>query len=74
MKDVVLYLVLTQGGLDEFGLPNVFPISLEKEHGAREYVPPKYAKRAIVSLEELLAYIESKIKNEESDPEDTVLN
>jgi hypothetical protein len=57
----------------EFGLPDVFPISLEKEHGSREYIPPKYAKRAIISLEELLSYIEMKVENEGDGEEDDLL-
>ncbi len=42
--------------------PNVagcHPISIEKEHGNREYVPRRYAKFALEGLERLLDHIES---------------
>ncbi len=41
-----------------FNVNGVAPISLEKEHGSREFVPPKYAKLALGNLEELANYIE----------------
>jgi hypothetical protein len=41
-----------------FGVEGVGPISLEKEHGSREYVPPRYAKIVIAGIEALLVYIE----------------
>jgi hypothetical protein len=41
-----------------FGVEGVGPISLEKEHGSREYLPPRYAKIAIAGIEALLAHIE----------------
>ncbi|HEY7097555.1 MAG TPA: hypothetical protein VH437_12580 [Terriglobales bacterium] len=41
-----------------FGVEGVGPITLEKEHGSREYLPPYYAKGVIQRIEGLLAYIE----------------
>jgi hypothetical protein len=42
-------------------VPECHPISLEKEHGNREYVPRRYAKFALEGLERLLDHIESTI-------------
>jgi hypothetical protein len=41
-----------------FGVEGVGPITVEKEHGSREYLPPHYAKGVIARIETLLAYIE----------------
>lgn len=41
-----------------FGVEGIGPISLEREHGSREYLPPRYAKIVIAGVEALLAYIE----------------
>jgi hypothetical protein len=41
-----------------FGVEGIGPISLEKEHGSREYLPPRYAKIVIAGIEVLLAYID----------------
>jgi hypothetical protein len=41
-----------------FGVDGVGPISIEKEHGSREYLPPRYAKIVMAGIESLLAYIE----------------
>jgi hypothetical protein len=41
-----------------FGVEGVGPISLEKEHGSREYLPPRYAKFVMAGIETLLTYIE----------------
>jgi hypothetical protein len=41
-----------------FGVEGVGPISLEKEHGSREYLPPRYAKGVMAGIDALLAYIE----------------
>jgi hypothetical protein len=38
--------------------PGVYPISIEREHGSREYVPPRYAKFALNGIESLLDYVE----------------
>lgn len=35
------------------------PISLEKEHGAREFIPHRYAKFAIQGIDDLISYIEA---------------
>ena len=37
----------------------VDPISLEKQHGSREFIPPRYAKFAIRGIDDLLSYIET---------------
>lgn len=42
-----------------FGIEGVGPITVEKEHGSREYLPPHYAKGVIARIEALLAYIEA---------------
>jgi hypothetical protein len=42
-----------------FGVDDVAPISLEKEHGSREYVPRYYAKLAMSGIEDLLTFIEN---------------
>ena len=42
-----------------FGVEGVGPITVEKEHGSREYLPPHYAKGVMARIEELLAYIEA---------------
>ena len=53
-----------------FNVEGVDPISLEREHGSRDHVPPKYAKRAVCSIEDLLTFIEgsspvSEVKDDE---------
>jgi hypothetical protein len=35
------------------------PISLEREHGSREYLPHRYAKFAIAGVDDLISYIET---------------
>jgi hypothetical protein len=35
------------------------PVSLEKEHGSREFLPPRYAKFALAGIDDLISYIES---------------
>lgn len=42
-----------------FNVEGVDPISLEKEHGSREFVPRYYAKLAMIGIEDLLTFIES---------------
>ena len=42
-----------------FGVEGIGPITVEKEHGSREYLPPHYAKGVIARIEALLAYIEA---------------
>jgi hypothetical protein len=53
-----------------FNVNGVPPISLEKEHGSREFVPPKYAKLALGIIEELADYIDHMVpttKTEQSE-------
>ena len=42
-----------------FNVEGVEPISLEKEHGSREFVPRHYAKLAMLGIEDLITFIES---------------
>ena len=42
-------------------VPGIRPISLEKEHGNRDSLPPRYAKYALDSIDDLLFYIESRL-------------
>ena len=37
---------------------NLDPISLEREHGSREFIPYRYAKFAIRGIDDLISYIE----------------
>jgi len=42
--------------------PNVeelSPISLEKEHGSREFIPYRYARFAIQGIDDLISYVET---------------
>lgn len=48
-----------------FNVEGVYPISLEREHGSRDHIPPKYAKRAIAGIEDLLTFIEGSMQNSE---------
>ena len=57
------------GYVYNFGIPGVYPISLEKEHGSREFIPPKYAKRAIQGISDVLTFIEHQIAEEEAEEE-----
>lgn len=52
-----------------FNVPNVPPISIERPHGNREYIPSYYATLIIDGLDSLIAYIESKKKDEDNDPD-----
>ena len=42
-----------------FNVGDLAPISLEKEHGSREFVPFRYAKFALAGLDDLISYIEA---------------
>lgn len=42
-----------------FGVDGIGPITIEKEHGSREYLPPHYAKGVIARIDALLAHIEA---------------
>ena len=46
-------------------------ISLEKEHGSREFVPYYYAKLAMLRIEELISFIETHPNPEDGRHEDT---
>lgn len=60
----------TKGGsktVHHFNVPGVDPISIEKPHGSREFVPRQYAKMIIDALDDLANYIEL---NSEDQPHD----
>jgi hypothetical protein len=44
-----------------FNVEGVDPISLEKEHGSREFVPRHYAKLAMIGIEDVLTFIEGSV-------------
>jgi len=48
-----------------FGVPGVYPISLEKEHGSREHIPPIFANRAIQGIEDVLTFIEASVPDDQ---------
>lgn len=54
-----------------FNVPGVPPISLERVHGSREYVPPKYVAYIVDGIDGLIAYIEMNSKGEAYDNDDT---
>ena len=41
-----------------FNVRGLWPISLEREHGGRDHVPPRFAKLALGGIEDLLIYVE----------------
>jgi hypothetical protein len=43
-----------------FNVPEVAPISIERQHGSRDSIPRYYAKLIIGGIEDLIAYIESR--------------
>jgi len=47
-----------------FGIPDVYPVSLEKAHGSRDCIPPKFVKRAIQGIEDVLTYIEANVPDQ----------
>lgn len=42
-----------------FGVAEVSPISIEREHGSRDSIPKYFAKRILAGIDDLIAYIES---------------
>ena len=42
-----------------FNAGDLAPVSLEREHGSREYIPRPYVKLAVRALEDALSYVES---------------
>jgi hypothetical protein len=44
-----------------FNVEGVEAISLEREHGSREYLPRRFAKFAIAGIEDLLTFIEQAV-------------
>jgi hypothetical protein len=53
-----------------FNVPGVPPISIERPHGGREYVPRTYIAYILEGLENLVAYIETNSKGESYDEHD----
>ena len=55
-----------------FNIPDVQPISIEKPHGSREFIPHRYAQMIIEGLDEVANYIElnSEGPNDDSDDRD----
>jgi hypothetical protein len=52
-----------------FNVAGAAPISLEKEHGSREYIPRRFAKRAIEGISDIFMFIESALpETEEQEP------
>jgi hypothetical protein len=55
-----------------FNIEGAAPISLEREHGSRDHIPPKFAKRAICGIEEILNLVEAYLPEpEENDDTET---
>jgi len=52
-----------------FHVQGVYPISLEKEHGSREFIPHTFAKRAIAGIQDVLDYIEINAPDVEAEVE-----
>ena len=43
-----------------FNVPDVWPISLEREHKGRDHLPSRFARLALGGIEDLLVYVEEK--------------
>jgi hypothetical protein len=41
-----------------FNVPDVWPISLERDHKGRDHLPSRFAKVALGGIEDLLIYVE----------------
>jgi hypothetical protein len=65
------YLCTRKGSksVHHFNVPNVPPISIERVHGDREFVPPRYAAFIIDGLDCLITHIESNRTDEDNDPD-----
>jgi hypothetical protein len=53
-----------------FNVEGVEAISLEREHGSREFVPRHYAKLAMAGIEDLITFIENAVGGEPAAQED----
>lgn len=63
----------TKGGsktVHHFNVPGVQPISIEKPHGSREFIPPKYANMIIEGLDDLANYIQINSEDQTNDNSD----
>ena len=63
------YLCTKKGSrsVHHFNAPGVPPVSLERVHGNREYVPKHFANLVLDGLEALAAYIELHVKEDNDD-------
>jgi hypothetical protein len=50
-----------------FNVPEVNPISIEKQHGSRDSIPKYYAKLIIAGIDDLITYIEARDSMAETD-------
>lgn len=53
-----------------FNVPGVQPISIEKPHGSREFIPHRYAQMIIEGLDEVANYIELNNEDQPNDDSD----
>src|SRR5260370_40591479 len=44
-----------------FNVPEVTPISLEKQHGSRDSIPRDFAKLVLAGIDDLITYIEETV-------------
>jgi hypothetical protein len=49
-----------------FGVPDLFPFTVVKEHGGRDCQSPKAANRVIHAIEDVLDFIEANIPDDEA--------
>lgn len=54
----------------QFNAPGIPPLSLERPHGRREFVPSKYARRVLDGLDQIANYIEMNIEDDSNDNDD----
>jgi hypothetical protein len=47
-----------------FNVNGIMPISIERPHGNREFVPPRYAKYILDGLDSVISYIEMNSRGE----------
>ena len=54
----------------DFGVPEINPITVVKEHGRQEFVPRTFAKRVIQGIEDVLDYIELNVPDDKNPVEE----
>jgi hypothetical protein len=47
-----------------FGISDLSPITIVKEHGGKHHMPPKFAKRVLEGIDDVLTFIEATVKEE----------